>query len=49
MSYEEVAEKFLNCAEFAAWPNDKAKQIVELVRSLESEPDMHRLTALCTK
>ena len=49
MSYEEVADKFYGCAEFADWPSDKARQIVELVRTLESEPDMRRLTALCTK
>jgi 2-methylcitrate dehydratase PrpD len=48
MSYEEVAEKFLGCAEFAHWPSAKAKQVVELVRVLESEPDMHRLADLCT-
>lgn len=49
MSYEEVAEKFYGCADFAAWPPDKAKQIVEIVGTLESEPDMRRLTALFTK
>jgi 2-methylcitrate dehydratase PrpD len=49
MSYEEVAEKFHGCADFAGWPSDKAKQIVELVRTLESEPDLSRLSILCTK
>ncbi len=49
MSYEEVAEKFYGCADFAGWPADKAKQIVETVATLESEPDMRRLTALFTK
>ena len=49
MSYEEVAEKFYGCADFAGWPTEKAKQIVDLVRTLEAEPDMRRLTALCTK
>lgn len=49
MSYEEVADKFYGCAEFAKWPGDKAKQIVDLIRGLEAEPDMRRLTALCTK
>lgn len=49
MTYEEVAEKFYGCADFAGWPDEKAKQIVALVRTLESEPDMRRLTALCTK
>ena len=48
MSYEEVAEKFFGCADFAEWPEAKAKQIVELVRNLESEPDIRRLIALST-
>lgn len=49
MSYAEVAGKFYGCADFADWPQAKAKQIVELVRNLESEPDMSRLTALCVR
>jgi 2-methylcitrate dehydratase PrpD len=49
MSYEEVAEKLYGCAEFAGWPADKSKRIVELIRNLEAEPDMRRLTELCTK
>jgi 2-methylcitrate dehydratase PrpD len=49
MSYEEVADKFYGCTEFAKWPGDKTKQIVDLIRGLEAEPDMRRLTALCTK
>ena len=49
MSYREVAEKFYGCAEFAGWPSDKAGRIVDLVDGLESEPDMSRLSALCTK
>jgi 2-methylcitrate dehydratase PrpD len=49
MSYQEVAEKFYGCADFAHWPDTKARQIVELVRNLESEPDMRKLTALFTR
>jgi 2-methylcitrate dehydratase PrpD len=48
MNYEEVAEKFRGCAEFARWPDSKAKAIVSLVRDLEREPDMRRLAALCS-
>ena len=48
MSYEEVAEKFYGCAEFAEWPEERAKQIVELIRNLESEADIRRLLALAT-
>ncbi len=49
MSYEEVAEKFYGCADFAGWPDDKARQLVDLVRNLEAEPDMRKLTARCTR
>lgn len=48
MSYEEVAEKFTLCAEFAEWPAGKSKQIVEFVRELESASDMRRLVGLCS-
>lgn len=48
MSYDEVSEKFYGCADFAQWPNAKAKQIIELIKNLEAEPDMRRLITLCT-
>jgi 2-methylcitrate dehydratase PrpD len=47
MSYDEVAEKFHGCADFAQWPAAKADKIVELVRHLEEVDDMRTLTALC--
>ena len=47
MSYEEVAEKFMDCAAFAKWPKNKAQQIVEMVRKLETLPNVRTLTALC--
>ena len=46
MSYEETAEKFLDCAAFARWPRDKAKSAIELVRKLETVSDVRSLTAL---
>lgn len=46
MSYEETAEKFLDCAAFAQWPRDKAKSAIELVRKLETVSDVRSLTAL---
>jgi len=49
MSYDEVAEKFRGCAEFAGWPLTKANQIVGLVSALEAEPDLRRLSVLCSK
>jgi len=48
MSYEEVAEKFRGCAEFARWPAAKAAAVVDLVRTLEVAPDLTKLTAALT-
>jgi 2-methylcitrate dehydratase PrpD len=47
MSYDEVAEKFQGCAEFAQWPADRTRKIIEIVRSLETLQDMRTLTQLC--
>lgn len=46
MSYDEVAEKFYGCADFAGFPQLRAKEIVGLVRDLESLPAISRLTGL---
>ncbi len=45
MTYEEVTEKFRGNADFAKWPKQKADVIIEIVKSLENEPNMNRLTA----
>jgi 2-methylcitrate dehydratase PrpD len=47
MSYDEAAEKFLDCAAFARWPEPKAKAIVEMVRRLETVRGIGELTRLC--
>lgn len=47
MSYDECAEKFFGCAEFAKWPKDKSKAIVETVRTLEKLKDIRELMKLC--
>ena len=49
MSFEDVAEKFRGCAEFATWPSNKANSIVEFVRNLEAAADMRALAVLCSK
>ena len=49
MTYDEVAEKFRGCAEFAEWPISKANQLVEMVRSLEDVQDVRALSSLCSK
>jgi 2-methylcitrate dehydratase PrpD len=45
MTYDEVADKFRGNAEFAKWPSEKAESVIEIVKTLEREPDMSRLTA----
>jgi 2-methylcitrate dehydratase PrpD len=45
MTFNEVADKFRGNAEFAQWPSQKAESVIELVKSLESAPDMNRLSA----
>jgi 2-methylcitrate dehydratase PrpD len=47
MTYDDVAEKFLDAAAFAKWPHPKAIAIVDLVRKLEEVSDVRALTALC--
>lgn len=44
MSYDEVSEKFQECADYAEWPRDKAARIVDLVRDFEAIDDVRTLT-----
>jgi 2-methylcitrate dehydratase PrpD len=46
MSYEEVAEKFHECAAFARFPREKAESVVAMVRDLETLPSIERLMAV---
>jgi hypothetical protein len=48
MSYHEVAGKFRGCADFAKWPRQKGDTVIEFVKSMESAPDVSRLTAMLT-
>lgn len=48
MTYEEVADKFRGCAEFAKWPTAKAEGVIAAVKSLETLPDMSKLTPMLT-
>jgi 2-methylcitrate dehydratase PrpD len=48
MSYDVVADKFRDNAEFAKWPATKAESVIELVKSLESVSDVNRITAALT-
>ena len=46
MTYDEAADKFRGCAEFASWPGHKTEQTVETVRTLETLGSVRELTAL---
>jgi len=46
MSYDEAADKFRGCAEFARWDEAKAARIIEAVRDLESLGSVRELTSL---
>jgi 2-methylcitrate dehydratase PrpD len=48
MSYDEVADKFRGCAEFARWPSAKTEAVIAQVKALEAVPDMTKLTAALT-
>ena len=48
MSYEEEADKFRGCAEFAKWPAAKTESVIRLMRTLDSAPDVSGLTAALT-
>jgi 2-methylcitrate dehydratase PrpD len=48
MSYEEVADKFRQCADYAHWSEAKTKQIIDFVKGLENASDIRKLTALCS-
>jgi 2-methylcitrate dehydratase PrpD len=49
MTYDDVADKFRGCADFAKWPTANADAVVDAVRNVESIADMRELTALLVK
>ena len=48
MTFDEVADKFRGCAEFAKWPKEKTEAAIALVKSIDSAPDVSRLATLLT-
>ena len=48
MSFDEVADKFRGCAEFAKWPKEKTEAAIAFIASIDSAPDASRLAALLT-
>ena len=49
MSYQDVAEKFSGCAEYAAWDKAQAANIIERVRGLEDVGDVRALAQLLAR
>ena len=49
MTYDEVADKFLGCTEFAKWSSIKSKKIIDTVRNLEKDKDIRILGKLLSK
>jgi 2-methylcitrate dehydratase PrpD len=48
MSYEEEADKFRGCADFAKWPAAKTESVIRLMRTLDSAPNVNALAAALT-
>ncbi|HKW62744.1 MAG TPA: MmgE/PrpD family protein [Candidatus Acidoferrum sp.] len=46
MTFEEAAEKFRGCAEYAEWPKIKTEKIIDYVKTLESIQDIATLSPL---
>jgi len=49
MSYDEVADKFRGCAEFADWPDNQTEDVIDLVKELEELASVRELTALLSR
>jgi 2-methylcitrate dehydratase PrpD len=49
MSYEEAADKFRGCAQFAKWPAAKTEAVIDMVRTLDSAPNLSKLSQALTK
>jgi 2-methylcitrate dehydratase PrpD len=46
MSFEEEAEKFRGCAEYAEWPKEKTEKIIAFVEKLDAATDLSQLAPL---
>jgi hypothetical protein len=49
MTYNEVAEKFMGCAEFAKWPLNKSKKIISTIKNLDKVKNIKVLSKLLSK
>lgn len=48
MSFEEVADKFRGCAEFAKWPKEKTEAAITFITNIDTAPDVSKLAMLLT-
>ena len=46
MSFDMVAGKFRQCAEYAGWPSERSAKIIDLIARLERVSDLAPLSAL---
>lgn len=46
MTFDDLAEKFRGCAEYANWPSSKAEETIAMVQEVENVPDIRSLTHL---
>ena len=48
MSFDEVADKFRGCAEFAKWPAAKTESVIASVKSMENLSDVSTIVPVLT-
>jgi 2-methylcitrate dehydratase PrpD len=49
MTYDEVADKFRECAAYSQWPGDRAERVVETVKRLDDLGNVRELVALLSR
>jgi hypothetical protein len=49
MTYNEVADKFMGCAEFAKWPISKSKKLIGTIKNLHKVSSIRSLSRLLSK
>ena len=49
MTYDEVADKFMGCAEFAKWPISKSKKLISTIKNLHKVSSIRLLSRLLSK
>jgi len=49
MSYDEVADKFRECAIYSRWPREKAERVIALVKEIDHLRNVRELTGLLSR